>query len=98
MTRAERLRLETLLLLIEPTIEDQQELKRLQKHFDQRRWAATDADPYELDHPDPDYRAARLDAISSELFYEARRRDERICAAAERATRERGKEMNKHRL
>jgi hypothetical protein len=91
--REEIQRLEGLLLLIEPTHVEEQEMSQLKQHKTNHSNHSSVA--FDDDDPDPECRAARLQMRASELYDESHRRLERSCAMAERYYAKRGKEMNR---
>jgi hypothetical protein len=90
-SQADIQRLEGLMLLIEPSIEDQQEineLKQLKQHRNEHSSVAFD------DDPDPDARAARLQMMAIELYDEGKRRNELVCSRANHYYAQQSKKMN----
>jgi hypothetical protein len=77
--------------------DEQQELKHLEKQLD-KQFNQPSVAIDDLDDPDPDCLAARQFGIFADLYDEAKRRDQRRCAVAERLVRKRGEELNKHGL
>jgi hypothetical protein len=87
---AEREHINNLLLLIEPTNDEQTELNQLRTQYRNHSQLALDASD-----PDPEGLAARMSMVATDLFWQERRRNERNSANAERAYRERSIEMKK---
>jgi hypothetical protein len=80
-------RLDYLQLLIEPSPEDQQEIKQLQRSV-KNQPHIDDSDP------DPDGSAARQHMIWSELYNEEKHRNVRSAVLSEKYYAQRSKEMN----
>ncbi len=91
-------RMETLLLLINKSSEEQEELIGLLQKYNQRRHSGMDSIVHDDNDPDPESIAARQHMIWCEHYDRDRKRNERNAAFAERYYKKRGEEMNKHRI